>query len=360
MAVILAAFLILGQDSDVDHIFLRFKQRASQAKTETQYKQALALMRSEFEQFLKDKPKDKDAHRAAWHIAESWLSEQNWDKALEKIDAFLKDYPANEFAPTARLSRADVLLQREDDAGARAAFDEFVKLYPRDERALLARLGHAVTLQNERKYDEAAALLRKARDENKDRRESWGALMQLAVVYHVQEKNIEARATLEEIIRTCPDREPVEAAQRHLAAYLRAGRDAPAFAEKDMKAAEFSLEKQRGKVVVFYFFDSGLTTSMTEAAFLRRAKQAFKPEELQILGVSLDLDRRDPLLFMTEAQVDWPVHFDGKGYDGKLARLYDARLTPTLLVIDRKGKIRFFNVAHRDLKNCISKLLEEK
>ena len=359
MLALLAA-LLLAQEGDVDRILLRVKQQTSQAKSESQYKQILAQMRRDLEQFLKEKPKDRDAHRAAWHIAESWLSEQNLDKGLERIDAFLKEYPASEIAPTARFARADVLMQREDDAGARAAFDEFVKLHPKDERALLARLGHAVTLQNERKYDEAAAILLKAREENKARRESWSAMMQLAVVYHVQEKNLEARATLEDIIRNCPDREPVEIARRHLSAYVRVGQDAPAFAERDLKGAELSLEKQKGKLVVLYFFDSGLTTSMSEAAFLKRAKQACKADELQLLGVSVNLDRRDVLLFLSEAQVDWPVLFDGKGYDGKLARLYDVRLLPALTVIDRKGKVRFFNVAHRDLKNCLSKLLEEK
>jgi hypothetical protein len=29
-------------------------------------------------------------------------------------------------------------------------------------------------------------------------------------------------------------------------------------------------------------------------------------------------------------------------------------------LIDRKGKIRFYNVAGRDFRNCVSKLLEEK
>ena len=58
-----------------------------------------------------------------------------------------------------------------------------------------------VTLQNEKRYDEAIEKLKAVREKFKSRKESWGALMQLAVVYHVQEKNAEARKTLEEIIR---------------------------------------------------------------------------------------------------------------------------------------------------------------
>lgn len=66
MALFLAAIILSSyQDSDVDRILVRFKQRATQAKSDTQVKQALLQMRSELEQFLKEKPKDKDAHRAA-------------------------------------------------------------------------------------------------------------------------------------------------------------------------------------------------------------------------------------------------------------------------------------------------------
>jgi TolA-binding protein/peroxiredoxin len=355
-AVPAAAF----QDSEVDRIMLRFRQRASQIKNEALFKKLLVDTRAELEKFLQEKPKDKDAHRAAWHIAENHMILQETDKALERVDSFLRDFPGSEYAPQARFERADLRLQREDDAGARAAFEEFLKLHPKDERALMARMGIAVTLQNERRYDEAAAMLKAARDAHKDRRESWGAVMQLAVVYHVQEKNKEARAALEDIIRNCPDREPGEVARRHLSEYLKIGQDAPAFAERDLKAAEFSLEKNRGKVVVLYFFDPGLTTAAGEAAFLKRARQAFKPEDFQLMGVSVNADKKELSLFLTEAQVDWPVHADGRGYDGKLAKLYDARVLPALTVIDRRGKTRFFNVAGRDLRNCVAKLLEEK
>jgi TolA-binding protein/peroxiredoxin len=349
-----------AQDSDVDRIMLRFRQRASQIKNESLFKKLLAETRAELEKFLQAKPKDRDSHRAAWHIAESYLISQEPEKALERIDLLLRDYPSTEFAPQARFARADLRLQREDDAGARAAFEEFLKLHPKDERALLARMGIAVTLQNERRYDEAGVIFKAVRDEQKGRPESWGATMQLAVLRHVQENNTEARAVLEELVRNCPDREAVEVARRHLAEYLKVGQDAAPFAERDLGGAEFSIEKQRGKVSVLYFFDSGLTTAVSEAAFLKRIRQSFTPGDVQVMGVSVNADRRELSLFLTEAQVDWPVHFDGKGYDGKLARLYEARILPALLVIDRKGKIRFFNVAGRDLRNCISKLLEEK
>ena len=259
---------------------------------------------------------------------------------------------------------AEIQLEKEKDAEARATFEEFAKLHPSDERAVFAKMYVAITLQNEKRYDEAAAILKAAREEFRARRESWGAMMQLAVLHHVQEKNAEAKKTLEEIIRECPDKEPVEVARRHLVEYLKVGQDAPGFSEKDLEGRDASLDKLRGKVAVIYFFDPGLTTAMSEAAFLRKAREeaakSGRAEDLHIIGICIGTERKDVGIYKTEARADWTLVFDGRGIDGKFARLYDVRGLPSLTVIDRKGKIRFYNIAGRDFRNGVAKLLEEK
>jgi TolA-binding protein/peroxiredoxin len=349
-----------AQDGEVDRILLRFNQRREKARSEPQFRQLLLETRAELEKFMKENPKHKDEPRAAWHYVETYLTAQDLDVGLQMIGLYLKEHPRSEQAPTAQFAAGEILLQKENDAGAREAFQAFVKNYPQDDRAVYAKLYIAVSLANEKKFPEAETILQSVRKDYAGRKEAWGAAMQLAVLYHVQEKNQEARATLEEIIKECPEKEPVEIARRHLVEYLKLGRPAPGFSEKDISGADFSLEKHRGKVVVLYFFDSSNAASVTEASFLKKARDLAKGPDLQILGVSLDLDRRDLALFKTEAQIDWPLHCDGKGFDGKLARLYDVRGLPSLLVIDRKGKMRFFNIAGRDLRAAMFRLLEEK
>jgi TolA-binding protein/peroxiredoxin len=364
MIAVLVTMLLSLQDGELDRIMVRFQQRREKVRSEAEFKRLLADARLELEQFLKENPKHKDAPRAAFQIAETYLSGQDYDRAAERLQAYLKDYPTGADAPSARFATAEIQLEKEKDAEARASFEEFAKLHPGDERAIFARLYTAVTLQNEKRYDEAAAVLKAAREEFKTRKESWGAMMQLAIVYHVQEKNAEARRTLEEIVRDCPEKEPVEIARRHLGEYLKVGQDAPGFAEKDIEGRDTSLEKLRGKVVVVYFFEPSVAGSFTEAGFLKRAREeaarAGRSEELQIVGVSIGTDRKDMAVYKAGARADWPLFFDGRGIDGKFARLYDVRGLPSLTAIDRKGKIRFYNIAGRDLRNSIAKLLEEK
>jgi len=51
---------------------------------------------------------------------------------------------------------------------------------------------------------------------------------------------------------------------------------------------------------------------------------------------------------------------DLDGVDGRTARAFDVRGLPALTLIDRKGKIRFYNIAGRDFRNAVAKLLQEK
>ena len=347
-------------EGEVDRIMLKFFQQREKVGSQEGFKRLVAATREQLEKFVKENPGNKDLERAEFHIAESLHSEEKLTEALGKFRAFVKDRAASPNAAAARFALGEIQLQMEKDAEARAAFEDFVKAHPKDERALYAKLFIGITLQNERKYDEAAAALAAAREEFKGRKESWSAVLQLAIVRHAQEKNAEARAALEEVVRDCPERGPADIARRHLAEYLKMGKPAPAFVDKDSSGQEVSLEKLRGRVVVLYFFDTSLAGAVAEASFLRRMRETFKPEDLEIVGISVNPEKKDLATFLAEKHASWPLVHDGKGFDGLVPLLYGIRGLPSLTVIDRKGTIRFFNLAGRDLRHALLKLVEEK
>jgi hypothetical protein len=80
-------------------------------------------------------------------------------------------------------------------------------------------------------------------------------------------------------------------------------------------------------VVVVYFFDPSLTTAMTEALFSEEGPRGGGSERPR--GRShddRDLDRQGAQGrgdLQGRGEVDWNLVFDGRGIDGKLARLFD-------------------------------------
>lgn len=345
------------QEGDVDRIMLRFTQRREKVQSQAEFSKILAETRAALEGYLKDHPQAGDAGRAAFHIAETYLWSADYSNAVSKLRSVLEDYPDSEDAPTASFLIGQVLLRKDDLSKARSALEDFVGKYPKDDRVVLARSLVAVTYQNEEKYAEAETLLLETRSAFKDRKESWSALLQLAVVYHLQEKNDEARKILIQIVSECPDRSLVAVARKELDLYMKAGSMPEPFSGTDLSGNVLSSEKERGKILVLYFFDAAAPAATQEVVFLQRIRKVFGGKPLAIWGVSLNPDRLDALNFRDLQKVSWSILFDGRGFDGTLARQFDVRGLPALIVLDKTGKMRYFNIAGKDLENVVARLL---
>jgi peroxiredoxin len=64
---------------------------------------------------------------------------------------------------------------------------------------------------------------------------------------------------------------------------------------------------------------------------------------LKVIGVSLDQDRADLDAAVKTLRIDWPVAFDGKGWQGGIARRFGINSLPTLWLIDKQGCLQTLN-----------------
>jgi TolA-binding protein/peroxiredoxin len=357
IALLLAA---LAQDGEVDRVLAGHDQKMRAVRNPGDGRRVLAETRAKLDAFVKANPKHPDVPRAAWHAAESLLAAGELDPALERLRALIRDHPDAASASHARFAIGEALLDKEDWAGARAAAADFLQRHPKDERAFFAKALTGSAYAAEGDYDRAADTLRGARDAHKDRPESWGALLQIAAYRHAQGRNDEARKALDEVIQNCPDRDTQDVARLHLTAYLKLGGERPAFAGKDAQGKETGVDVLAGKVGVIYFFDSTFEPAVAELRSLKKIRDGLASPDLAILGVSIDLDKKELLAFTSQERPEWPVLHEGKGYDGAAARAYDVRRLPSLWVCDRKGRLRYHNLAGPDLRRAIAGLLQEK
>ena len=151
----------------------------------------------------------------------------------------------------------------------------------------------------------------------------------------------------------------VEAAKRLLNEYVHLGKELPSEEETDQTGEKLHLAAHRGKVVVFYFYSSGIPLAEGEIQFLKQIHKHFEGKDLAILGVATEKGRDRFDQFKTIQQIPWTVYLDGNGLQGPIARKYSVRGLPSLWVLDRKGRARFFNISGRDLRLAIDKLLQE-
>ena len=65
----------------------------------------------------------------------------------------------------------------------------------------------------------------------------------------------------------------------------------------------------------------------------------YQGKGFELIGVSIDTDRKAFERMVAAKKINWPQILDGKFGEGEVAKLFNLRGTPMLYLIDRDGKI---------------------
>lgn len=345
----------LLQEGEVDRILADFKRERDKARDQASYDKAVREAMKALEDHLARNPRASDAPKALAHLGDFQNAEGQTEKAAASYARILKDYPKASEVPPALLSLAEIRLRQERDAEAADYCDRFLRDHPDHESAPYARLFLALTKYYRGRHDEAVQELQNLRKDLKGNQLEWMIATQLAVLHHLSGSQKEADTLLEEIIRNAPDKSHVEQMRRLLTGYTAVGKPAP---EPDHQ--DFSLKDQRGKVVVLYFYYSFVPLAEGELGFLRELSEKTKGRDVRIVGVSLDPVPKEFESFRRLRKIPWTLLYDGNRFEGKIAKRFEVQSLPHLLVIDKKGVIRFHNVSGRDLRIGVERLLQEE
>jgi peroxiredoxin len=135
------------------------------------------------------------------------------------------------------------------------------------------------------------------------------------------------------------------------------GYPAKNFSIKLLSNDDFTLEKQRGKVVLIYFWAYWCEPCKQEMPYLDKIYREFKDKGLEIISISLDSSIKKTKEFTKKAQLQWKHSCSGKVWKDKTVTLYGVNSLPSLWVVDKKGFLRSFDVKGEELRKVITALL---
>ena len=115
----------------------------------------------------------------------------------------------------------------------------------------------------------------------------------------------------------------------------------------------------KGKVVLVYFFARFSPPSVAALREVAYLKKTFPPEQLDVFGVNLDAKKETIEELMKAQGIDWPVLWDGHGWEGPLVRSLAINALPTLWILDKQGILRTLN-ARTESEALVRVLLKEK
>jgi len=125
---------------------------------------------------------------------------------------------------------------------------------------------------------------------------------------------------------------------------------------------EVDLAKLRGKVVLVDFWATWCGPCIAVLPDLKKAYSKFQGKDFEIIGISLDLDKKELTDFIKKNEMTWPQSFVGNNtgdpFDNPFVLKYGVRGIPAMWLINKKGQLVDVN-AVENLEGKVEKLLAE-
>lgn len=125
------------------------------------------------------------------------------------------------------------------------------------------------------------------------------------------------------------------------------------------RGEEIALEKLRGKIVVILFFAEWSPPAMLELERVRELAARHPARDVQALGISLDENPTALAAALRAHKIDWPVCFDGQGWESPMVRSLGINALPTAWILDRQGNLRALNALGPEAEATVEALLRE-
>ncbi len=186
--------------------------------------------------------------------------------------------------------------------------------------------------------------------------ESGQAMLQLALSKEFEDKEREALGYYKQVADAFPNTDAGEKAAGAARRLDSIGKVVE-LEGRTLDGKSLRLSQLRGRPVVLHYWATWCEPCKQDMKLLRRLQSQYAKAGLQIVGVNVDATADMAVGFLKENPLPWPQMFDNGGLESSsLAKEFGIQTLPTMMLIDKAGKVVRHNVRSADLDIELDKL----
>lgn len=139
----------------------------------------------------------------------------------------------------------------------------------------------------------------------------------------------------------------------------RQGMKAIEIALPSLKGDTLKLSSLKGKVVLLDFWASWCKPCRASNKELVKIYSKFKDKGFEILGVSLDEDRKAWSKAIATDKITWLQVNEAGGFNARVAEQWDLYAIPTSFLIDRDGTLLAMDLEGKQLEKALKTLIDK-
>lgn len=118
-----------------------------------------------------------------------------------------------------------------------------------------------------------------------------------------------------------------------------------------------SLETLRGRAVLIHYWATWCEPCKQDLTLLKQAQAKYSKQGFALIGINLDSDQATAIKYLQSNPLSWPQMYEPGGLDSRLATDLGILTLPTMLLIDKEGKVVNRNIYAAELDGELGKLL---
>jgi thiol-disulfide isomerase/thioredoxin len=129
------------------------------------------------------------------------------------------------------------------------------------------------------------------------------------------------------------------------------------FQGKSLDGRTFDLAAAKGKIVLIHYWATWADPCKPDLATIKSLQAKYGKQGFYPVGVNLDGDVKEAAAYVRQEKLAWPQLFEAGGLDSPLATNLGVLTLPTMILIDKDGRVSNRNITAGELDGELKKLL---